>query len=229
MEGTTQMSARDDILANVRRSLGASAQPGPRHAAAAARIAAAAPGVRPLRGHGEQAARVETFLAQAQAVQTSVERVASLDAAPGAVAAFLRAHDLPARLRMGADKRLADLPWSAAGLAISQGASVGDDLNAVSFAEAGVAETGTLVFFSGPHNPTTLNFLPDNHVAILRAADVLPDYESVWALARTRFGAGVLPRTVNFITGPSRSADIEQKLLLGAHGPRRLHVVLAEG
>jgi L-lactate dehydrogenase complex protein LldG len=228
MEGTTQMSARDDILANVRRSLGASAQDAPRLAAANARIAAAAPGVRPLRGQGDQAQRVATFIVQAQSVQTTIERVGALDEAPAAVAAFLRGHNLPARLRMGADARLADLPWRETGLETMEGPSAGDDLNAVSFADAGVAETGTLVFFSGPHNPTTLNFLPDNHVVILRAADVGPDYESVWAQARARFGAGVLPRTVNFVTGPSRSADIEQKLLLGAHGPRRLHVVIVD-
>jgi len=223
------MSARDEIFANIRRSLGVSATAGPRHAAAAARIAAAAPGLRPQRGQGDQAARLATFVAQAQAVQTSFAQAAQMSDVPAAVAAFLRAHDLPARLRMGADARLAGLLWREAGLEATQGASAGDDLNAVSCADAGVAETGTLAFFSGPHNPTTLNFLPDNHIVVLRACDVAPDYESVWALARARFGAGVLPRTVNFVTGPSRSADIEQKLLLGAHGPRRLHVVVVEG
>jgi len=84
------MSARDDILANVRRSLGASAQDAPRLAAANARIAAAAPGVRPLRGQGDQAQRVATFIVQAQSVQTTIERVGALDEAPAAVAAFLR-------------------------------------------------------------------------------------------------------------------------------------------
>ena len=79
---------------------------------------------------------------------------------------------------------------------------------------------------SGAHNPTTLNFLPDNHIVILRASDIEADYEAVWARLRERYGAGIMPRTVNLVTGPSRSADIEQKLLLGAHGPRRLHVVI---
>ena len=92
---------------------------------------------------------------------------------------------------------------------------------------AGIAETGTLALVSGPANPTTLNFLPDNHIVVLRKEDILSDYESVFARLRTAYGKGGAPRTLNFVTGPSRSADIEQTLLLGAHGPRRLHIVIA--
>jgi L-lactate dehydrogenase complex protein LldG len=166
------------------------------------------------------------FAAQAEAVSTTVARVASAADVPAAIADFLRAGNLPATLRRGADARLAEMPWAATPIVISHGASAGGDLNAVSHAEAGVAETGTLVLLSGPDNPTTLNFLPDNHIVVLRAADVEADLEAVWARLRARFGAGALPRTVNLVTGPSRSADIEQKLLLGAHGPRRLHIVI---
>jgi len=82
---------------------------------------------------------------------------------------------------------------------------------------------------SGPENPSTLNFLPDNHIVVVNARDLQGDYESAWAKVRMAFGKGEMPRTVNFITGPSRSGDIEQTLLLGAHGPRRLHVVLVGG
>ena len=79
---------------------------------------------------------------------------------------------------------------------------------------------------SGADNPTTLNFLPDNHIIVLDAADLETAMESVWPRLRARYGDGELPRVVNLITGPSRSADIEQTLLLGAHGPRRLHIVV---
>jgi L-lactate dehydrogenase complex protein LldG len=89
-----------------------------------------------------------------------------------------------------------------------------------------VAESGTLVLVSGEDNPTTLNFLPDTHIVVVSADDVAGDYETVWQRIREQYGAGTMPRTVNLITGPSRSADIEQTLILGAHGPRRLHVIV---
>ncbi len=222
-------TARDDILSNVRRSLGVSPTDAARRANVEGRMARAAPGVLPQRGQGDEAARVAMFMEQARMVSASVAEVASLADAPAEIARFLQAQNLPLSLRMGADERLQSLPWAQTQLALSTGPSAGDDLNSVSFAEAGVAETGTLALVSGAHNPTTLNFLPDNHIVVLRAADVEPDYESVWARLRARFGKGLMPRTVNLITGPSRSADIEQKLLLGAHGPRQLHIVLVRG
>lgn len=223
------MSARDEILNTVRRSLGAAPDDAARRAAVDARIAAGAAGLRPQRGQGDAETRARTFTEEAQRVNATVERVGSLNEAPDAVARYLRERNLAARLRMGDDARLAAMPWSATQIDVTHGASAGDDPNAVSFAEAGVAETGTLVFMSGAHNPTTLNFLPDNHIVILRADDIEADYEAVWTQLRKRFGKGVMPRTVNFVTGPSRSADIEQKLLLGAHGPRSLHIILVEG
>jgi L-lactate dehydrogenase complex protein LldG len=218
--------ARDDILAGIRRSLGVSAADTARRQIVEARIAAAARGVLPQRGEGDVATRAATFQAQAESVAASVARVATDADIPAEIARFLRENNLPATLRMGEDARLAALPWDATTIGISKGPSNGDDLNAVSHAEAGVAETGTLVLVSGPHNPTTLNFLPDNHIVVLRADAIAANYESVWSELRTRFGKGLMPRTVNLITGPSRSADIEQKMLLGAHGPRRLHIVV---
>ena len=58
-------------------------------------------------------------------------------------------------------------------------------------------------------------------------ADLGP-YEDAWDRLRAAEGEGRLPRTVNFITGPSRTGDIEQTIQMGAHGPRRLHVILVE-
>jgi L-lactate dehydrogenase complex protein LldG len=98
----------------------------------------------------------------------------------------------------------------------------------LSRALAGVAETGTLIMTSGPDNPTTLNFLPENHIVLLLADDVAGNYEDVWDKLREKYGSN-LPRTVNMITGPSRTGDIEQTIELGAHGPRRLHILLVDG
>ncbi|MBV9064954.1 MAG: lactate utilization protein, partial [Methylobacteriaceae bacterium] len=145
---------------------------------------------------------------------------------PQEVARFLRDRNLPATIRIGADARLTAMPWDQTALDVSSGRSDGGDPNAVSHAFGGVAESGTLAMISGPDNPTTLNFLPDNHIVIVSAADIAGDYETVWQRLRERVGKGEMPRTVNLITGPSRSADIEQTLLLGAHGPRTLHIIV---
>src|SRR5205085_6001380 len=103
-------------------------------------------------------------------------------------------------------------------------ASPGDQVS-MTPAFAAIAETGTLMLTSGAETPSTLNFLPDTHVVVLEAGQVVPTYEEGWTRLRAR---GDMPRTVNFITGPSRTGDIEQRIQLGAHGPRRLHVVLVD-
>src|SRR5262249_33269294 len=135
--------------------------------------------------------------------------------------------NLPARLRLAPDPLLTGLPWRERPLLeISTGPSAGDDAVSLTLAEAGVAETGTLMLASGPQSPTTLNFLPDTDIVLLSAERIVGGLEEAWRLLRERRGWAGLPRTVNFITGPSRSADIGQKLQLGAHGPRRLHILV---
>jgi L-lactate dehydrogenase complex protein LldG len=220
------MSARDDILAAVRRSLHVSGDEAPRRAAVAARLKEAPAGVIPKRGQGDLAARIATFKAEAARAAATLTEVAFPADAPAEIARYLREGNMPASLRMGADEKLAAMPWDATSLEISRGPSDGHDLNAISRAFAAVAESGTLALVSGADNPTTLNFLPDNHIVVVFADDVVGDYESVFARLRAAQGVGSAPRTLNFITGPSRSADIEQTLLFGAHGPRRLHIVL---
>ena len=221
--------ARADIFANIRRSLGVSGQEAPRRAATQERLERAPKGLVPQRGQVSGADRIALFRKQAEGVQATVADVDSISDAPAAVAQYLRDHNLPAAIRMGADLRLKMMPWSDTALDVKQGVSDGHDLNGVSHAFSGVAETGTLVMTSGPDNPTTLNFLPDNHIVVLSAADLQGDYESVFDRLREAYGKGVMPRTVNMITGPSRSADIAQTMLLGAHGPRKLHIVVVEG
>jgi L-lactate dehydrogenase complex protein LldG len=146
---------------------------------------------------------------------------------PAAVAAFLRAHNLPMAIRRGEDPRLAAMPWPREQtLTVATGPSIGNDLVAISHAFGAAAESGTVMLVSGRENPTTLNFLPDTHLVVIEAKDVAGDYETLWQRLREQFGPGLLARSVNLITGPSRSADIEQTLILGAHGPRRLHVIV---
>lgn len=221
------MTARDTILASIRRSLGVDGREAPRRKTVADRLREHPAGVVPKRGNLAPAARVGLFRAMVEAAAGTVEEIPRPADVPGAVTAFLRAHNLPMRVRRGEDPRLAAMPWDRERtLEMLEGPSAGDDLVAVAHAFGGAAESGTLMLLSGPDNPTTLNFLPDTHIVVIDAADVAGDYETLWERLRERFGPGVMPRTVNLITGPSRSADIEQTLILGAHGPRRLHVMV---
>lgn len=220
------MNARAAILGKIRRSLGVTGEELRRNATVDDRLTKAPKGVIPARGHLPQAERVALFTEMAEQVLATVERVADAAAIPAAVAEYLRQHNLPAALRTGDDPLLADLPWSRTPVEVKRGASDGTDAVGLSHAFAGVAESGTLVLASGPDNPTTINFLPETHIVVLRAEDVAGDYETVWERMRERYGRGMLPRTVNWVTGPSRSGDIEQTILIGAHGPRRLHVII---
>ena len=221
--------SRDAVLASVRRSLGVSGREMPRRAAVEERLERAPRGVVPARGQGDADQRLATFREWVLYSQATFTEVSSPDDVPQAIAEFLRDHNLPPSVRRGDDSRLASLPWHRTTIEVSTGRSDGRDVSAVSRALAGVAETGTLVLASGKDNPSTLNFLPDNHVVVVEARDITSDYEGLWAKVRRAYGTGTMPRTLNWITGPSRSADIEQTLLLGAHGPRRLHVIVVNG
>ncbi len=224
---TERVSARDAVLAKVRRALGASADDAARSSAVKTRLDQPRPNTIPARGQLDREGRVKLFSEMAEGVAATVERLPSSDDVPAAVARYLRGHNLPLRFRTGSDPAIAALHWEREPhLERLQGASHGLDVVSFSHAFAGVAESGTLILLSGPDNPTTLNFLPETQIVMLSADDLAGDYEAVWSRIRERYGAGVLPRTVNLVTGPSRSADIEQTLILGAHGPRALHILV---
>jgi L-lactate dehydrogenase complex protein LldG len=221
------MSSRDTIFASIRRSLGVTGTEAPRRAAVAERLARHPVGIVPDRAQREAPERLELFRRMVELAAGTVEEIARPDDVPAAISAFLRAHNLPSALRRGDDPRLAAMPWARERtLTVATGRSDGSDLVAVSHAFGAAAETGTLMLTSGPDNPTTLNFLPDTHIVVVHASDVAGDYETLWRRLRETRRDGSMPRVVNWITGPSRSADIEQTLILGAHGPRRLHVIV---
>ncbi|HXQ53241.1 MAG TPA: lactate utilization protein [Stellaceae bacterium] len=173
----------------------------------------------------DQGARIALFAAMAEEVDTTIDRVASMDEAPEAITRYLAQRNLPARVMVTPDPKLARLPWDRTTLEIGRGVAQDGDAVGVSACFAAVAETGTLMLVSGPASPTRNNFLPDTHIVVLGADEVVGFYEEAWDRLRE---AGAMPRTVNFITGPSRTGDIAQKLELGAHGPLRLHIVLVE-
>jgi L-lactate dehydrogenase complex protein LldG len=221
------MTARDDIIGGIRRGLGRGAVVGADAEALTARVAEHRRNLIPARASALDAAgRVDLFVRMAEAVQTTVARVASDQDIPGEVARYLAAENLPAELKTAPAPELDALSWAERPLLqISRGKAEPGDAVSLTPCLAAVAETGTLMLTSGEATPTTLNFLPDTHIVMLRASQVVASYEDGWDLLRQR---GALPRTVNFITGPSRTGDIEQRIELGAHGPRRLHVILVD-
>lgn len=229
-------TSREKVLADVRKALGKRAQrDAPAQAALAARLEAHEPGTIPARARKPPAEQRRLFIEMAREAAATVEEIETMEAVPGAVADFLAAHNLASEIVAAPDPALQAVDWQGREtLSVRSGAAEPADQTSVTTAFAGVAETGTLVMTSGPETPTTLNFMPDNHIVVLRADRIVGDYEAVWATLRSQAGtagdgaAKVMPRTVNWITGPSRSADIEQKLLMGAHGPRRLHILIVQ-
>ena len=223
-------AAREQVLTALRRSLRRGGQgDGEARAATERRLTEHPRNLIPARAQlppAERLALLEKMLVQLAA---TVERVTGPAAVPGAVADYLKAENLPAQLRMAPDPELEALPWTDHPLLeVTTGPAREPDPVSVTGALAGIAETGTLMLHSGPAGPTTLNFLPETHIVVLPARRVVAAYEDGWDLLRQGLGDGLLPRTVNFITGPSRTGDIEQTIQLGAHGPRRLHVILVD-
>ena len=120
---------------------------------------------------------------------------------------------------------LAGLPWSSAGLEMQSRPAKNHDLVGVTGAFCAIAETGTLMMLSGAETPATTSLLPETHVAVLDPSRIVATMEDAWDLMRKEYKQP--PRAVNFISGPSRTADIEQTVTLGAHGPYRVLLILA--
>jgi L-lactate dehydrogenase complex protein LldG len=225
-------SSREAILGGVRAALGRGPLSPSRAAELQARLAAHRRNLVPARAASlDHHARIDLFVAMAEAVQATVARLASAADIPDEVARYLAAENLPAELKMAPDPGLAALPWDRRPLLqIRRGAAEAGDAVGLTPCFAAVAETGTLMLVSGPVTPTTLNFLPDTHIAVVHADQVVATYEDGWDRLRAAMpgGGAALPRTVNYITGPSRTGDIEQRIVLGAHGPRRLHILVVD-
>ena len=216
------MSSRDDILARVRANLGVAGDAASRREAAQAAMASRRQGVRPAVA-GDLAAR---FAAKSAAMSSSVDRVAMLAEVPAAVARYLAKQGLPCRAVCWPE--FAALDWVGAGVEIEARAAHGDDATGITGCFCAIAETGTLMLASGPRTAATTSLLPETHIAIVPVSRIVPAMEEGFALLRTERGED-LPRAVNFVSGPSRTGDIEQTIVLGAHGPYRVHLLLVEG
>lgn len=214
--------SRADILGRIRQRLGRTAEN-----AAAGRAALGA--VLARRAQGPRPAVEDDLIARlrsrSEALASTVEIVERIEDAPTAAARYLSAHQLP--LAAVAWPQLAGLDWAGAGLRVEARAAGGEDLVGITGVFCAVAETGTLVVLSGADTPASASLLPETHIAIVPASRIVPGMEE--AFERVRAECGELPRAANFISGPSRTGDIEQTLVLGAHGPYRVHIVVVSG
>lgn len=205
--------ARENILARIRKAGSAATAP----SVAPADPAALRPRV------GDDA--VAHFEAQAQRMSSTTARVPLFADVPAALAGWLRENGLP--LEGVCWETLADLDWAGAGLALEARAPRDGDRLGVTGVFAAIAETGTLMLMSGPRTPASTHLLPETHVAVVPASRVLRHYEDGFARMREELGAP--PRAMNLVSGPSRTGDIEQTIVLGAHGPYRVHLIIVEG
>ena len=231
-------SSRDTVLGRVRQALGRTGADPAAMADAQAYLDAHARGPAPA----FDADRILRFIRRAGDMESTVARVSRRDAIPAAVAAYLDALELAPALVAPLSSQLssqlsspnphrgvcwpefADLDWAQAGLSVEARPTVGDDRLGITGVFCAIAETGTLVVLSGADTPTATTLLPDTHVAIVSANRIVDTMEDAFALIRKERGS--VPRAINMISGPSRTGDIEQTIVLGAHGPFRVHILV---
>ena len=213
------MNSRDEILGRVRSRLGRTDEnAAPARAEMERYIAARAPGPRGV----IEGDLLGVFREKSLALASSVEELAGPAQAPAAIARYLIAHGLAPQAVCW--PQYSSLDWAGAGIQVDSRPVRGDDLVGISGCFCALAETGTLMLCSGPDTPAALSLLPETHIAIVPAARIVAGMEEAWMLLRSEFAE--LPRAVNFISGPSRTGDIEQTIVLGAHGPYRVHILI---
>ena len=211
-------AARERVLGAVRRSLRrAGPLPESVRAGLDRRLAAPIPNLKPALTENP----VDLFVRKANAVHTRTSIVPALSGVSEIVVRHIEDNGLDDAIVVAPE--LEGVQWSNR-LAVERRAALGSDQLSVTGAFAGIAETGSVMLLSGPESPTTLNFLPEDHIVVLRESRIVPHPEDAWALLREERSS--MPRTVNLICGPSKTGDVELVILEGAHGPRRFHVVV---
>ena len=228
------MSSKQLLLGAIRRSLRRGALPPDQVALLRARLDEHPRHLIPARSRIPRPDQIALFIANVEKEYGTVARVADIAAVPAAIADYLASQNLAPEIVAAPHPDLQAIPWSERPLLhVREGRAAPSDMVSLQHAFAAIAETGTLMLPSAPERPTTLNLLPDTTIVVLRASRVVGPYEDAWDMLRRERGpdpetGAFMPRNVMLVTGPSRSADIEQTLELGAHGPRQLHVVLIE-
>ncbi|WP_019619991.1 LutC/YkgG family protein [Amphritea japonica] len=227
MSGTNTTMSRAEILGNIRTGLNRNQDDSQRQQAVTNRLAAKADNLIPSRAQLPFAEQVALFKAMTDEALAELIELDSLDQVPQACADWLSSQGIR-QLISASNSELTTMDWSPLEqqqITRTERVAQAGDIASLTSSFAGIAETGTIMLHSGSQSPTTLNFLPDNHLIILHRSTIVGVYEEAWKKTREKYGNS-MPRTVNMITGPSRSADIEQKLQMGAHGPKNLVILL---
>lgn len=214
------MSARDSILARIRSQSGRHGSTGEDEIdAVRAHIARHERGPLPSLAMHDP---VLHFIDECDRLKTTCAEVAAAGDVPREAARYIAALNLPPRCVGWAE--YADLPWNEAGITYDNRAANGDDLIGLTGCYCAIGETGTLLLLGAPATPKATALLPETHICVVKKSRIVPTMEEAFALMRGEIGEP--PRATFFVSGPSRTADIEQTIVIGAHGPYRVHVVL---
>lgn len=231
------MSSRESILANIRLARGNSIRSEPREGQRTESMLAIEADlqdpqkhhhplpdfIQPILGHPEK--WMDHFCTQAEKLGSSVVVTQDIQAIPLLIRTYLETQQLPSQLACWTEI-LEDLrlDWQSQDLHLSARRAYETDQVGLTGCFCAIAETGTLVFCSGEETPATNSLLPETHIALVPAARIVCTLEEAFQLIRTEYGTP--PRAINFVSGPSRTADIEQTLVIGAHGPKRVHIIV---
>ena len=214
------MSARDNILARIRRQQGRS---GPTSAEemefVRANIRNHASG--PLPNAARTGDVIGQFKSECDRLLTTFGEVSEADV-PREVARYCDAAGISKAVAGWA--AYADWDWQGAGIDYAGRAANKDDSVGFTGCFCAIAETGTLLLLSAPDMPKLNALLPETHICVVPKHRIVHTMEDALALVRAEIGEP--PRAMFFVSGPSRTADIEQTIVIGAHGPYRVHVIL---
>ena len=213
------MDSREDILNRVRRRIGRTHD----NAAEARRamlewLAARTRGPR----HEIEADLVARFRSRSEQLSSTVDGVERMEDVPAAAARYLVERALP--MNAICTRQVADLAWAEAGISADARSARNEDLVGITGCFYAIADTGTIMLCSSRESAASVSLLPETHIAVIPASRIVAGMEEAWQLARDELGE--LPRGVNFVSGPSRTGDIEQTIVLGAHGPCRVHLIV---
>lgn len=162
----------------------------------------------------------EAFAKRLSKQGVDVRMLDSMRSVPAAILDILRKHNMAARIHIPPDSSVAHFDLSK--LEIRQELPGAFDA-AVTFASYAIAETGTLVYAAGKGMPASWHFRPLLEIAIVRADAFVALFEDVLTVLHTKGG---LPSTLNLVSGPSLTGDIEQSREVGAHGPKFLAALI---